>query len=67
MNQENTNRILASAPGTYTATTWQGYNVLVIRRTRGKGFEVRTNQENGWTRIDEYDENGNLVSEDYKH
>ena len=67
MDQESTNRILEAAPGTYTASTWQGYNVLVTRRSRGQGFEVRTVQENGWTRIDEYDEAGNMLSEDYEH
>ena len=67
MNQESANRILASAPGTFTTLSEQGNNVIITRRAAGQGFEVRTTQENGWTRIDEYDEAGNLLSEDYEH
>ena len=67
MNQESTKRILNAAPGTYTSSNWQGYNILVTRRDEGQGFEVRTNLQTGWIRVDEYDEAGNLVSEDYEH
>ena len=67
MNQECTKRILATAPGTYTSSICQSINVIVTRRAAGQGFEIRTAQQNGWTRIDEYDENGNLLSEDYEH
>ena len=67
MNQESANRILASAPGTFTTQTEQGNNVIITRRAAGQGFELRTAQQNGWIRIEEYDENGNLISEDYEH
>ena len=67
MNQESINQILSAAPGTYTSNTCQGNNVLVTRHAVGQGFEIRTTQQNGWIRIEEYDENGYLISEDYEH
>jgi hypothetical protein len=67
MDQESTKQILDAAPGTYSSTSCQGDNVLVTRRAAGQGFEIRTAQQNGWIRIDEYDENGNLISENYEH
>ena len=67
MDQESTKRIINTAPGTFTTQTEQGNNVIITRRPAGQGFELRTAQQNGWIRVEEYDENGNLISEDYEH
>lgn len=52
-------------PNIYAATNEKKENVIILCLT-DKHILVTTAQKNGWIRINEYDEDGNMIGEIYE-